>query len=197
MGLVMLCVIAGLAFTPLADVLSVAISVSTRLEPADAIVVLGAAGVRRDGTLSDSSLRRAMRGIDLYRRGLASTLVFTGPRNLSGYAEGEVRATLAMDLGVPRTAILVDTTARTTQEEGHRVAALLAPRAMRRILLVSDAEGMRRATGVFERVGFDVLPAPTAEPMVSERTPGARLVVARLVATELVALAYYHLAGYF
>jgi uncharacterized SAM-binding protein YcdF (DUF218 family) len=190
-------VIAGLAFTPLADVLSVAISVSTRLEPADAIVVLGAAGVRRDGTLSDSSLRRAMRGIDLYRRGLASTLVFTGPRNLSGYAEGEVRATLAVDLGVPRAAIVVDTTARTTQEEGQRVAALLAPRAMRRILLVSDAEGMRRAARVFERVGFDVLPAPTAEPMVSERAPGARLVLTRLVATELVAFAYYHLAGYF
>jgi uncharacterized SAM-binding protein YcdF (DUF218 family) len=170
-------------------------SLPARLEPADAIVVLGA-GVRRDGTLSNSSLRRTIRGIDLYRRGLANTVVFTGPRNRTGYAEAEVRAALAMQVGIPSTAMVLDTTARTTREEAEHVAALLRERRGSRILLVADVEGMRRATAVFERVGFNVLPVPTADPSAVEGAPGARLVLTREIFMELLALVYYRTAGY-
>lgn len=167
-----------------------------RLETADAIVVLGAGGVRPDGTLSDSSLRRALRGIELYRRGLAKTLVFNGPQNMTGYAEAEIRATFAMQFGIPATALVVDTKARTTREEAQQAALLLRSRGVSRILLVGDVEGMRRATGVFERVGFDVLPAPTTDVSTFEGGPGARLLLTRQVLIELLALAYYRAAGY-
>jgi hypothetical protein len=63
-------------------VLSRWLSKPPHLEFADAIVVLGAEGVRGNGTLSDASLRRALHGVDLYRRGLAKTIVFTGPQLL-------------------------------------------------------------------------------------------------------------------
>jgi uncharacterized SAM-binding protein YcdF (DUF218 family) len=195
-GLATLLAVVALSFTPLADFLSRSISTPTRLEPADAIVVLGAGGVRPDGTLSDSSLRRTLRGIDLYRRGLAKILVFTGPRNMTGHAEGEVRAAFAMQLGVPATALVVDTKALTTREEARQTALLLRSRGVARILLVGDVEGMRRATAVFERVGFSVLPAPATDISTFEGAPGARLLLTRQILMELLALAYYRAAGY-
>jgi uncharacterized SAM-binding protein YcdF (DUF218 family) len=195
LGLATLVALLALSFTPLADVVSHAMSVPARLEPADAIVVLGA-GVRRDGTLSNSSLRRTIRGIDLYRRGLAKILVFTGPRNRSAHAEAEVRSVLAMQFGVPSAAIVLETTARTTREEADRVAALLRHRGLSRILLVADVEGMRRATAVFQRVGFDVLPAPAEQMSLAEGGPGGRLLLTRAILMELVALAYYRASGY-
>jgi uncharacterized SAM-binding protein YcdF (DUF218 family) len=188
--------VVALSFTPLADVLSRWLTKPPHLEFADAIVVLGAGGVRGNGTLTDTSLRRALHGIDLYRRGLAKTIVFTGPRNATGFAEGEVRATLAREMGIPRAAILVDITARTTREEAQQVAALLGTRRMSRILLVVDVEGVRRAAGLFERLGFEVLPAPAIDVHSSDGAPGARLLLTRQILIELLALAYYHAVGY-
>ena len=186
----------ALSFTPLADALSRWLSQAPHhLERTDAIVVLGS-GVRENGTLTDSSLRRALHGIDLYRHGLSKTIVFTGPRNPTGVAEGEVRATLAREMGIPAAAILTDTTARTTHEEAKRVAALLRARGMSRILLVVDPEGVRRAARLFERHRVGVIPSPAVDVSTSDGAPGARLRLTRQILMEFLALAYYHAAGY-
>jgi uncharacterized SAM-binding protein YcdF (DUF218 family) len=186
----------ALSFTPVADGLSRWLSKAPHhLERTDAIVVLGS-GVRENGSLTDSSLRRALHGIDLYRHGLSKTIIFTGPRNATGFAEGEVRATLAREMGIPPAAILTDTTARTTHEEAERVAALLRTRGMSRILLVVDPEGVRRAARLFERHGLEVAPSPAADVSTSDGAPGGRLRLTRQILIELLALAYYHAAGY-
>ena len=184
----------ALSFTPVTDVAGRWLAKAPhRVEPADAIVVLGS-GVREDGTLADSSLRRALHGIELYRRHLAGTIVFTGPRNRAGFTEATVRARLAREMGVPPSAILVEATALTTREEAERVATLLRGRGMSRILLVMDVEGVRRAAGLFERQGFHVVPSPALD--VANGAPGGRLHLTRLILIELLALAYYHVAGY-
>jgi uncharacterized SAM-binding protein YcdF (DUF218 family) len=186
----------ALSFTPLSNVLSQWLSKAPHhLESADAIVVLGS-GIRENGSLTDSSLRRALHGIDLYRLGLTKTIVFTGPRNVTGLAEAEVRATLARQMGIPRAAVLTDITARTTREEAQQVAALLRARGMSRILLVVDAEGVRRAARLFERQGFEVIASPAVDISTSDGAPGARLRETRQILIELLALAYYHAVGY-
>ena len=186
----------ALCFSPLADAVSRWLAKAPhRVEPADAIVVLGS-GVRDNGTLTDSSLRRALHGIDLYRQTLAPTIVFTGPRNRAGFTEATVRATLAGEMGVPRSAIVVEATARTTREEAERVATLLRSRGMSRLLLVTDAEAVRRASGLFERQGFRVVPSPALDVSTADGAPGGRLHLTRLILIELLALAYYHAAGY-
>jgi len=185
-----------LAFTPLAARLSHWLEQPPRLERAAAIVVLGGGGVRPDGTLSDTSLRRALRGIELYQRGLAPWLVFSGPRSPAGFSEAEIRAVMARKLGVPAPAILVETTARTTHEEAARIGSILSARGARRILLVVDAQGMRRATGVFERAGFETLPAAADDVSGAPGTPEGRLALTRRVLIELSGLLYYHLVGY-
>jgi uncharacterized SAM-binding protein YcdF (DUF218 family) len=183
------------AFTPLPGLLSRALARAGPLGPAAAIVVLGGGGVRADGSLSDTSLRRTLYGLDLYQAGLAPLLVLAGPPS-QGHVEAEARAALARRCGVPAAALLTAPDGRTTHEEAVTIARLLHPRGLRRIILVADAEGMRRAAGAFERQGFEVLPAPAADAPALAANPEERLDVMRRVVMEALALVYYRAAGY-
>jgi uncharacterized SAM-binding protein YcdF (DUF218 family) len=64
-------------------------------------------------------------------------------------------------MGVPATAMLLEGQSRTTTENAADTARLLQARGIRKILLVTSALHMRRARGLFERAGFEVVPAPT------------------------------------
>ena len=195
-GALALIAFAATAFTPLTSVVDRALDVGERIQPAAAIVVLGGGGVRGEDDLSDVSLRRTLRGVDLYRRGLAPVIVFSGPQMAQGPAEAEVRAALARRLGVSAAAILTESMALTTRQESTRIAALLRPRSVQRILLVADRQGMRRAAGLFSRAGFEVLPAPADDVSGVAGSPEERLDLARRILIELTALAYYRAAGY-
>ena len=184
------------AYTPLPNVIDRHFRVPPRIEPAAAIVVLGAGGVHGDGTLSDSSLRRTMYGIELYRRSLAPLLAFSGPPTGTGHVEADVRAAFAQEIGVPASAIVTESTARTTREEASRMRALLLPRGIRRILLVVDVQGSYRAARLFERNGFEVLVAPAEDVSSLDASPEGRLDLTRRLAIEMLAVAYYRFAGY-
>src|SRR5262245_32955149 len=170
--------------------------VETRLEPAAVIVVLGGSGVRADGSLADISVRRTLHGIGLFRRGLASRLLFSGSVSERGQGEAEARAALAREIGVPDGAIMTESRARTTREEATLIAARLLPTGARRILLVSDAQSMRRAGAIFERVGFEVLAAPADDVPTFDIRPEERLRLMRRVLMETVGWLYYRAAGY-
>lgn len=182
------------AFTPVPNLLDQWAGVSPQLEPADAVVVL-AGSVNATGVLSQSSLRRALHGMLLYQRGLAPLLVFSGPPNAEGIVEGEVRAEMARVLGVPSTAIILETTARTTGEEASRMAALLHPRGVQTILLVTDVDHMRRSQQLFQKAGFTVHPGPVDD-LSPTSSPEGRLRLMRRVMREGLARFYYRLAGY-
>jgi uncharacterized SAM-binding protein YcdF (DUF218 family) len=184
------------AFTPAVDLLAAWMTPAGRSEPAQAIVVLGAGGVSRAGYLTNTSMRGAMEGIGLYQQGLAPLVVFSGSPEGSPRGEAEARADLARSCGVPASAVLTSSRARTTSQEAQRIHALLAPRQIRKIVLVVKAPGMTRATRVFERVGFEVVATPWTDVLDVDRAPGARLSLLRQIAMELVALVYYRAAGY-
>ncbi|MCI0483462.1 MAG: YdcF family protein [candidate division NC10 bacterium] len=183
------------AFTPLPNILGRSMSGPSALGPAEAIVVLGG-GVMPDGVLSNSSMRRALHGILLHRKGLAPMLVFFGPMGDGGPAEADVRAELARELGVSPGVILTAADAWTTREEALRGGALLQAKGVRRILLVTDAYHMRRARALFEQAGFEVVAAPTYD--ISSRVvrPEDRLTLMRRIVEERLARLYYGLAGY-
>lgn len=183
------------AFTPVPNLLSRSMGGPSALERAEAIVVLGG-GVMPDGVLSPSSMRRALHGILLHRKGLAPLLVFFGPVRDGGPAEAEVRAELARALGVSPDAIITAAEPRTTREEALRGSVLLQAKGVQRILLVTDAVHMRRARTAFERAGFAVLAAPTHDISSGVFRPGERLALMRRVVEERLARLYYALAGY-
>ncbi len=183
------------ALTPLPNSLARALRPEPRLDPADAIVVLGG-GVEPDGALSGGSLSRVTEGVRLYKAGLAPLTVFSGAGLDRRPAEADVAARLARDLGVPSEQILTETGARTTREEAARIARRLEPRAVRRILLVTDSEHLTRAVPLFERVGLEVLPAPADSISAATNSPEERLQLLRRLSEELMARLYYRLAGY-
>ncbi len=167
------------AFMPLPSWLNERLAGTPKLEPADAIVVLGRGGADSDGVLTNRSLRRVLHAIDLYRSSLAPLLVLS-----STVEETRARVVLAEAFGVPATAILKAAPAPTTRAEADQLRLLLIPRGHRRILLVADPIDMPRARAAMERVGFTVLPAPTAASGPSQ--PEARLALLRDIAIEVV-----------
>jgi uncharacterized SAM-binding protein YcdF (DUF218 family) len=186
---------AALAFTPLSNHLHGVLFPPARPpDPAAAIVVLGA-GVDH-GILSDSSLRRALAGVVLFRQRLAPLLVMLGPGSGGQLSEAEVRVRLARDLGVPPTAVLADPRGRTTRDEASVSWEDLAPRGIRRILLVTASEHMPRAAALFRRAGFEVVEAPVEQLSSHDGRPQVRLEIARMLLRELLARAYHRAAGY-
>ena len=188
LGLAALLVFVAAAFTPVSNWLNAWMAGGARIEPADAIVVLGRGGADSDGVLTNRSLRRLMHGIELYQERLAPLLVLSGTGEETG-----ARAVLAEGLGVPATVIMQVGSVHTTREEAERIGELLLPRGRRRILLVGDPIDMPRARAVMERAGFTVLPAPTAA--TGPSLPEGRLGLLRDIATELGGLAYYRITG--
>ena len=131
------------------------------LPDADAIVVLGGGmGVHRKCRAPEmfGSADRVWQGARLYKAGLAKIVSLSGP-------DVEVSTVpLAEDLGVPRDAMMYFSDARNTEEEAKLIYERLSQTTSGnkpKILLVTSAWHMSRAKLLFERIGFDVVPAPT------------------------------------
>ncbi len=195
LGAVTLGLLATAAFTPSVEWLTSRYAEPARVAPADAIVVLGG-DFRPDGWLDITSWRRLVHGILLYRQGLAPLLVLSGGTPRIGPSEPEVRARLARELGVPPAVILTVIGANTTHEEAVRGGPELGPRRVRSVLLVSGPLHLVRARAVFERQGFEVLPAPVEDISLRAEGPRKRLTLALVLAQELAGRLYYRLTGY-
>jgi len=180
------------AFTPAVNLLSFWLMPSrSDTESAEAIVVLGAGGVTPQGALSRTSLHGTIDGVLLYRKGAAPLVVFSGSP-----AEATARADLARECGLPPSAILTSSLARTTREEAVRIQSLLSSRGIRKVILVADGPGMFRAVRTFERLGFAVVPQPSSGALELGGGAEDRLNLLRQVAIEFAARAYYRIAGF-
>jgi uncharacterized SAM-binding protein YcdF (DUF218 family) len=194
LGLFTLIVFLIASLTPVPNIIAARIQAAEVLQTSDAIVVLGA-GISK-GLLKDESMRRTIRGIELYKRGLAPLIIFSGDERRNEPAEAAIRAEMARALGVPQEAIVTLDRSRTTREESIRTADLLRQRNAKRITLITDSLHTRRAKRLFERVGLEVYPAYSADYVVAMTSPLDRLWLSMRVAQESLALIYYRLAGY-
>lgn len=180
------------AFTPLSNTLNSWLSVKPDLRSADAIVVLGS-GAHPGGLLSERSISHALHGIELWRRGLAPVLLFSGPVTAGGPSEASARLLLARQLGLPQESMLADSGGLTTRGEAQSVRRLLLDRSADRVLLVADARHLTRARGAFQRVGFEVVPAPPPDLLAAAASPQARMQLTRRILEEMLARIYYRL----
>lgn len=196
LGAGVLVAFALVAFTPLPNLVAALVAVPADPGTADAIVVLGGGAEWPHGELSSTALHRTLRGIRLYREGLAPLLVLSGSPGRTPPSQAARRRLLAMTCGVPGDAILTDERAHTTAQEARRVAGLLRLRAARSILLVTDPYHMARARRLFERAGVAVRPAPAHDTPDPAETPQTRLALMSRVAQEILAIAYYRVAGH-
>lgn len=145
----------------------------------DVLVVLGAA-LAPDGTLGPALAERVEEGAAAFRRGLAPAMIVTGA------LEAEAMRARAVALGVPKAAILLEPTARTTRENALASSALMRAHGFSRALIVTQPFHVRRSVAAFRRVGVEADPLPFRSAVTT----------ARQAAREYVALAVYAARGW-
>lgn len=127
--------------------------------PADAIVVLGAA--QYDGRPSPVLKARIDHALNLFNRKLAPRLIVTGGRGEGDTtSEAAVARNYALRRGVPDSAILLESSGRTTEESIRAVASILEARDLNSAVLVSDPAHMFRLWVLAHRFGVTPYTSP-------------------------------------
>ena len=107
---------------------------------------------------------RFLAGIKLYKNKKSENLIFSaGEQNFlnSQTFEGKIYKNDAINLGIPKDAILVTKSVFNTLDEAKALEEIFSKNSLKKeILLVTSAFHMKRAQRLFEREGFRVNPFP-------------------------------------
>jgi len=134
---------------------------------ADVAVVLGGAvGQVGDPPVENLSggSNRVLRAARLFRAGKVSHILASGgnlPWLGGPVPEADLMRDLLVEWGVPREAVVTETSSRTTRENALFSADIIRARGWTRVLLVTSAAHMARAIRAFRAVGIEVIPSPT------------------------------------
>ena len=129
------------------------------LQPADAIIVFGAA--EYDGRPSPVFRARLDHANELFRKGLAPVVITTGGSAADpNFSEGGVGHDYLMRKGIPEAALVAETQASDTAQSASRVAAIMRANRMSTCIAVSDAYHMFRIRMLLSHQGLQVFLAP-------------------------------------
>ena len=140
------------------------------LPRAQAILVLGGGTsgetqFGRGGDLNQAADRLWL-GAALHHAGKAPVIVLSGgSTHPDAVPESRLMAEKLKALGIPETALLLESESRTTRENAQYSRALLRELGISHILLVTSASHMRRAAAVFAAQGFVVTSVATDHQM--------------------------------
>jgi uncharacterized SAM-binding protein YcdF (DUF218 family) len=172
------------------------LKVSAPPSRADAIVVF-AGGVGESGRAGGGAQERLKQAVDLFRAGYAPYLVLS-----SGYVysfhEADAMRALAIDQGIPASAIALEERATNTYQNVRYVNEILKDHQWRRILLVSSPYHMRRALLVWRKQAPEVgvVPAPVPQSQFYDHARGATLEQVRGILQEYLAIFGYWRRGW-
>jgi uncharacterized SAM-binding protein YcdF (DUF218 family) len=139
---------------------------------ADCAIVLGAAAWHNKP--SPVFRERINHAITLYKKGRVPHIILTGGFGEGApFAESEVALEYCINEGIPKSAISIETTSRTTLQNVTEAKILLDARAGHSALVVSDPWHLKRATTMARRLGIDAHPSGT--PSTRFESPKARL----------------------
>ena len=137
-------------------------------QPADAIVVLGAA--QYNGRPSPVLEARLAHGEQLWRQGFARWIIVTGGKQAADrFTEAEAGRRWLVKRGIPEDRIVLEAEGRTTEASMTAVAAWMTAHALSRVLLVSDPFHSARLQWEARRTGLEALVSPTGTSPISER----------------------------
>ncbi len=131
--------------------------------PVDAIIVLGA-GLNPDNTPTPSMIRRADHAAALWQRGIATHIICSG-----GYpgratvSEASACETVLLAAGVPASAIILEETSRSTEENALETQAIMQANGWQTAVIVSDGYHLLRANWLFQMSGITGYSSPVTE----------------------------------
>jgi uncharacterized SAM-binding protein YcdF (DUF218 family) len=107
---------------------------------------------------------RVLYAAELYKEGKAPYILLSGG-DIQWLSSGsttpaEDMATLLMQMGVPESALWLETESKNTYENALYAREFLDEQDINQILLVTSAMHMPRAVALFEKQGFEVTPLP-------------------------------------
>jgi uncharacterized SAM-binding protein YcdF (DUF218 family) len=163
---------------------------SEEAEPADAIIVLGAA--QYEGRPSPVLKARLDHAASLWARGLAPRMIVTGGRGVGDTtSEAAVGMRYLVQRGVPANSISMDTEGLTTSQSMVAARRLLGTTTYPSVLIVSDPFHMLRLAVLARRLQMIPLLSPTRTSPISTRL-GQQL---RYVLAESVKAPYAIVVG--
>jgi uncharacterized SAM-binding protein YcdF (DUF218 family) len=135
----------------------------------DVILVLGGSTREQSPPRPINELNEAgdrlLYAATLYHAGAAPRILVTGGSSLylgpAGSSEAGVMASQLQEMGVPGEAILLETESHNTRENAVNSQPILEQEGMEEILLVTSAMHMPRSVAIFNKLGIEVMPAPT------------------------------------
>ena len=130
--------------------------------PSDVIIVLGA-GMTDDGRPNWALSRRAEHAAELWHMGYAENIICTGGvgRNvIIPRSEAEGCQEVLLGQGVPQSAIILEDTSRSTEENARNSQVIMQANGWETAILVSDSYHVFRARHIFNRAGINVLLSP-------------------------------------
>lgn len=193
-------------YTPLVWYLAGPLKFSQEPGSADAIVVF-AGGVGETGQAGQGYEERVDYAVELYKKGFAKNLIFSSGAR-STFPEPYVMKALAISLGVPPEAIVLEDQAASTYENVTLTDKVLNERKWKRIILISSPYHMRRASLVFRKTAPDkeVVYSPVADSQFyrhgGKDEKGGKiyrqvnLSQIKAIIHEYIAIGYYRLKGY-
>lgn len=155
--------------------------------PADVIVVFGALAYA-DGTLSAPLYDRVQTACRLYQAGYAPLLIFSGGPSAGDMYEAEAMRRMAVEQGVPNSAVLLDREGLDTRATVHNTVPIFRKRGIRQVITVSQFYHLPRIKMAYRREGYDVITVPAAETHHIDSMPW-------LLTREVVALWAYYVGG--
>ena len=151
---------------------------------AEAIVVLGGATVPalapRPWVEVSERGDRILYAARLYRQQRAPKLILSGGRvSWRGDSSDVYRSSEASDMrefalamNVPESAMILEGNSLNTRQNAVNVQRILQQESIETVLLVTSALHMPRAVAIFQKLGIDVIPAPTDYLVSTEKRGG-------------------------
>src|SRR5688572_15698658 len=131
-------------------------------QPADAIVVLGAA--QYNGRPSPVLKARLDHVLDLYKQGYATAIITTGSYGPDpNFSEAHVSTQYLIQHGIDSANIVTEQASASTRDSIRAAAALMKAKSWRKALVVSDGFHLFRLHKMFEDEGVIVYTSPAPD----------------------------------
>jgi len=116
------------------------------------VAIIFGAGLYRNGTPMPVLADRVATAVDLYQRGMVQKLLLSGDNRFPEYNEPEAMRRLAVQLGAPDSALVLDYAGRSTYDTCYRARYLFN---VKKAILVTQEFHLPRAVYLCDQMGID------------------------------------------